>query len=74
MRGQDLFDGVTATGKSVLDIRPAPAAGKGWISDKPKGLAVDGRVRLFLDTDKDGVYDWSGETGFLEPGRLAKLF
>lgn len=71
----DMADGViTADEKSVLDIIPALSSTKGWITDKPEGLAVNDDGDLYLVTDNDGVDDWSGETTFLLLGNIEELF
>ena len=71
---EDLLAGVDADDKSVLDIQPALEKSKGWITDKPEGLAVTDRGWVYLITDNDGVDDWSGETWFLKLGRINRLF
>ncbi|MCB2009530.1 MAG: hypothetical protein KDF64_02795, partial [Geminicoccaceae bacterium] len=61
--------------KSVaIDVLPAMQSGRGWISDKPEGLAVTADDRVFLITDNDGVDDATGETQLIELGRAADLF
>ncbi len=47
---------------------------KGWITDKPEGVAVTGDGRTFVVTDNDAVEDWSGETSFLRLGHYWRLF
>jgi hypothetical protein len=72
---RDAMDGTVSAGdKSVYDMIPALEASSGWITDKPEGAAIDGRNRLFLSTDNDGVEDWSGETWFLSLGNYKRLF
>ncbi len=44
---------------------PDLKATKGWITDKPEGVAITSSGRTFVVTDNDGVEDWSGETWFL---------
>jgi hypothetical protein len=71
----DVVDGtIERKDKSVFDLLPAMREGNGWITDKPEGVAVDGRDRLYLVTDNDGVDEWSGETSFLRLGDFRKLF
>lgn len=67
-------DVVTTAEKSVRDIAPALRRTKGWITDKPEGVAVSNTGRVFVVTDNDGVKDWSGETWFLDMGRADRLF
>ena len=52
----------------VADLLPAMRATKGWISDKPEGLAVLPDGTVIVVTDNDGVDDASGETQFLRLG------
>ena len=70
----DLFDGVTADEKTVVDIVPALEATNGWITDKPEGTAITSDGSVFIVTDNDGVDDWSGETWFLPLGDVDDLF
>lgn len=71
----DLQDGlVTEAEKEKFDLEPALKAGKGWITDKPEGVAIGRKGRTFVVTDNDGVKDWSGETWFLELGQLRRIF
>jgi hypothetical protein len=56
------------------DLRPRLARTRGWITDKPEGVAVTWDGRTFVVTDNDGVEDWSGESWFLELGDLWRLF
>jgi hypothetical protein len=65
---------VSAAEKAVFDLRPRLTANRGWITDKPEGVAVTGEGRLFVVTDNDGVEDWSGETWFLDLGWFGRLF
>ena len=68
-------DGVIrAHDKRVRDIIPALASTRGWISDKPEGVAITQYGKIYVVTDNDGVEDWSGETSFLELGRFSKFF
>jgi len=58
----------------AIDLLPAMQAGRGWISDKPEGLAVaaDGQVLTIIDNG--GVSDASGETLLLRLGAKEALF
>lgn len=68
-------DGViTAAEKAVHDFQPALEANRGWITDKPEGVAILDNGSTFVVTDNDGVEDWSGESWFLELGNVRKLF
>ena len=49
-------------------------ATRGWITDKPEGVAVTEDRRTFVVTDNDGVDDWSGETSFFQLGSYWRLF
>ena len=49
----------------VVDLVPAMQGSRGWISDKPEGLAITGDGRVFTVIDNDGVDDASGETRLL---------
>ncbi|GGO80400.1 alkaline phosphatase [Marinobacterium nitratireducens] len=70
-----LEDGiVTADEKQVYNLLPAMQESRGWISDKPEGVAITENGKAFVVTDNDGVDDWSGETSFLELGPFKKLF
>ena len=60
--------------KSVFDLLPALKESNGWISDKPEGVAITRDGSVFLVTDNDGVEDWSGETSFLNLGKVWRLF
>lgn len=57
----------------AMDILPAMAQGKGWILDKPEGLAVTADGRLILVTDNDGVDDAPGETQLIDLGPASRL-
>ncbi len=57
----------------AMDILPAMAAGKGWILDKPEGLAITADGRLILVTDNDGVDDAPGETQLIDLGPASRL-
>jgi hypothetical protein len=67
-------DGFTQDEKDVFDLGPSLRASRGWITDKPEGVAVLPDGRLFVVTDNDGVDGWSGETWFLRLGPYWWLF
>jgi len=71
----DAADGLVAQDeKQTHNLMPRLKANRGWITDKPEGIAVTGTGRTFVVTDNDGVEDWSGETWFLRLGGYKKLF
>ena len=53
----------------AVDLLPAMLATKGWISDKPEGLALLASGELVAVTDNDGVENATGETLFMRLGR-----
>jgi len=57
----------------AMDILPAMAHGKGWVLDKPEGLAITADDRLILVTDNDGVDDAPGETQLIDLGPATRL-
>lgn len=65
---------ITNAEKSTYDLLPDLEASKGWITDKPEGVAVTSTGQTFVVTDNDGVDDWSGETWFFDLGRFGRLF
>jgi hypothetical protein len=68
-------DGVVARAeKSAYDLIPDLEATRGWMTDKPEGVAVTKNGRVYVVTDNDGVEDWSGETWFLRLGAVWQLF
>jgi hypothetical protein len=68
-------DGAFSRGeKAFHDLRPRLTATRGWITDKPEGVAVLPSGHLFVVTDNDGVDGWTGETWFLSLGRYWRLF
>lgn len=70
-----LADGrVEAAEKSAVDLIPSLEATKGWITDKPEGVAVTRTGEVYVVTDNDGVDEWSGETWLLDLGRYWRLF
>ena len=58
----------------AIDLLPAMQASRGWISDKPEGLAVTADGRVFAIIDNDGLSDASGETMLLRLGIKDALF
>ncbi|GAA4964103.1 esterase-like activity of phytase family protein [Actinoplanes utahensis] len=60
----------TVSKKLVKDLLPLLQAGNGWVQDKVEGLAVAGDGRTYAVTDNDGLDDATGETVFLNLGRL----
>ncbi|WP_433794076.1 esterase-like activity of phytase family protein [Actinoplanes sp. CA-252034] len=60
----------TVTKKLVKDLLPLLRADGGWVQDKVEGLAVAGNGRTYAVTDNDGLDDSTGETVFLDLGRL----
>jgi YVTN family beta-propeller protein len=60
----------TVTKKLSKDLLPLLQAGGGWVQDKVEGLAVAGNGRTYAVTDNDGLDDATGETVFLDLGRL----
>ncbi|MBB2941781.1 hypothetical protein FB565_001485 [Actinoplanes lutulentus] len=58
------------TKKLRKDLLPLLQAGGGWVQDKVEGLAVAGDGRTYAVTDNDGLDDSTGETVFLNLGRL----
>jgi hypothetical protein len=65
---------IDASEKAVYDLIPDLSETRGWISDKPEGVAITDRGHVYLVTDNDGVEDWSGETAFLRLGHFQRLF
>lgn len=65
---------ISSSEKAVYNMLSALKATKGWITDKPEGIAITSSGRTFVVTDNDGVEDWSGETWFLDLGRFQQLF
>jgi hypothetical protein len=60
----------TVTKKLVKDLLPLLKSDGGWVQDKVEGLAVAGNGRTYAVTDNDGLDDSTGETVFLDLGRL----
>jgi hypothetical protein len=60
----------TVTKKLVEDVLPALEADHGWVQDKLEGLAVAGNGHTYAVTDNDAIDDATGETVFLDLGRL----
>jgi hypothetical protein len=59
--------------RPAVDLLPALKAARGWVPDKPEGVAVAADGRLFAITDNDGVEDATGETWLLDVGRSDRL-
>ncbi|MEU4424591.1 esterase-like activity of phytase family protein [Actinoplanes sp. NPDC024001] len=60
----------TVRKKLVKDLLPLLKADGGWVQDKVEGLAIAGDGRTYAVTDNDGLDDATGETVFLNLGRL----
>jgi YVTN family beta-propeller protein len=60
----------TVKKKLIKDLLPLLKADGGWVQDKVEGLAVAGNGRTYAVTDNDGIDDATGETVFLDLGRL----
>jgi hypothetical protein len=72
---RDAGDGLMERSEmSVFDLLPALRETNGWVTDKPEGVAITDTGQTFVVTDNDGVDDWSGETWFLQLGRINRLF
>lgn len=56
----------------VKDLLPELKAGNGWVVDKVEGSAIARDGGVYIVTDNDGVEDSTGETRFLQLGRLFK--
>lgn len=70
----DMRGGVTADEKAIYDLIPDLEATRGWITDKPEGVAINHNREVFVVSDNDGVDDWSGESWFLRLGEVDDLF
>jgi hypothetical protein len=65
------WTGTPAVRKRVVkDLLPLLKADGGWVQDKVEGLAVAGNGRTYAVTDNDGIDEATGETVFLNLGRL----
>lgn len=58
----------------AIDILEVMNGARGWISDKPEGLAVAADGEVYLVIDNDGVDDAPGETQFFRLGAAEELF
>jgi Esterase-like activity of phytase len=58
----------------AIDLLPAMQASRGWISDKPEGLALAADGQVFAIIDNDGLSNASGETLLLRLGTKDALF
>ncbi len=54
----------------IIDVLPVMQAGKGWVHDKLEGLARTADGTFYAVTDNDGVDNSTGETQFLNLGKL----
>lgn len=61
---------LTVTKTVAMDLLPAMRATRGWISDKPEGLALLANGELVAVTDNDGVDNATGETLLLRLGNV----
>ena len=52
------------------DLMPNLAETGGWIVDKVEGTAITTEGKVYVVTDNDGVDDASGETRFMDLGKL----
>ena len=55
---------------TIRDILPDLNKTNGWTQDKPEGYAVAADGTTYVVTDNDGVDDATGETIFLNLGKL----
>jgi hypothetical protein len=62
------------TKQPAFGLLPVLQAPKGWVQDKPEGLALTAGGRVYMVTDNDGVDDSTGETQFLELGSRDRVF
>ena len=62
------------TKQPALDLLPVLQAPKGWVQDKPEGLALSAGGRVYMVTDNDGVDESTGETQFLDLGPRERVF
>ncbi|GLY01712.1 esterase-like activity of phytase family protein [Actinoplanes sp. NBRC 101535] len=60
----------TVTKKPAKDLLPILKSGNGWVQDKVEGLAIAGDGRTYAVTDNDGLDDATGETVFMNLGKL----
>ncbi len=58
----------------AIDLLPIMQATKGWISDKPEGIAITADGQVFMVSDNDALDDATGETQFLKLGEAGSLF
>ena len=64
----------TLTKQAALDLLPVLQAPRGWVQDKPEGLALSAGGRVYMVTDNDGVDDSTGETQFRDLGSRRRVF
>lgn len=55
-----------------MDVLPVLQAPNGWVLDKAEGLTVAADGTVYMVTDNDGVDDASGETQFVNLGKLGE--
>lgn len=58
----------------ALDLLPVLQQPKGWVQDKPEGLALSAGGRVYMVTDNDGVDESTGETQFRDLGPRRRVF
>lgn len=66
----DAKDVPVVTKMKLRDLLPDLLKGNGYVHDKVEGFALDKAGNAFVVTDNDGVDGTSGETVFLNLGRL----
>lgn len=54
----------------VRDLLPDLKKTSGWVVDKVEGAAIAGNGKLYIVSDNDGVDDATGETRFINLGRI----
>ena len=70
-RAYDDPNGLVTVGKSLLiDVLPALAKNSIWTAEKLEGFAVARDRSMYVVTDNDGLDDATGETVFLNLGKL----
>ena len=65
---------VSVAERRTYDLLPDLNDSRGWITDKPEGVAVTWSGDTYVVTDNDGVDEWSGESWFFDFGRYWRLF
>lgn len=56
--------------EELLDVLPDLKAPRGWTQEKLEGLAMDVTGRMYAVTDNDAVDDATGETVFMDLGKV----